>query len=831
MRLALAIALATARVAGAATFHAVPEVTVLVAPTNGTQMGTVSLANDGAAPLAVDSIVPDNTCDPTAVTALPLGPFTIAAHGMQAIAVGCTAQPAGMSRCTFHARDAAAQPLLDFSVACAYASATTLAASTGAIAFASSVTVGGSASQTLTLTNQGTPGQTIGKLYFEITDFEGDFTIGSPCNPDAADCNAGIAGLAAGATTPIEVECTPHTPGAHTAELYIITDSGQRLASPIELSCTGVTDPANPVILASPSLVELGAVEVIDGTGAGTVVIQNVGGGAGSLAISDIRIVDGGNGTALDWTTIASGQCSTTPCKLAAGQQMALAIGFDPSALGVRDATLLVSYTDTAARSISIPLRGTGLGATLQLVGPPAVDFGTLPIGIAQAVTLQLVNAGNRTVADVTLSGDGGAFTVAPSAVSIAHGTPAAITITCQPTALGTTTATIQAMAPDVVSGSPVSIAVTCKGGSSMLYASPSTLLLGEIRLGDMPAPRMIQLLGSTETIAAAHLALPSTNFMVVAPMLPAPAPLMLELAVTPMLETATSPLATLVVTPGSGEDLAIPVSGSVVSASYAVPPIAALGTYCIGQPTTSSTVTLTSTGTATLALQTPLLQAGNASPFELALISPTLYPELLAPQHGATIAVTPDRQTTAGTQMDNLIWTTDVAGMTTAQTKVTAEFVDSGGAIAPAALGFGNVPIHTMTPGQRVTVQNCNNSATLRLDVPHVPLPFSLDTPGDFPRTLMPNETVSFSVSFSPLMTGPFAATITITSETLTMPLSVALAGIGITDPIDVDAGIPIAPPGTTSFYACGCTGPGAPIHGWPVVLAMLVVVRRRRR
>ena len=180
---------------------------------------------------------------------------------------------------------------------------------------------------------------------------------------------------------------------------------------------------------------------------------------------------------------------------------------------------------------------------------------------------------------------------------------------------------------------------------------------------------------------------------------------------------------------------------------------------------------------------------------------------------------------------MDDLIWTTDVAGKTTARTKVTAVFVDSGGAIAPAALGFGKVAIHTMTPGQRVTVQNCNNSDSLRLDAPHIPLPFSLDTPGDFPRTLMPNETVSFSVSFSPLMTGPFATTMTISSTMLPVPLAVALAGEGITDPIEVDAGIPPIVPGSTSFYACGCTGPQAPTHGWPVVLAVIAIVRRRRR
>ena len=824
MRLALALVLATARVAGAATFHAVPEVSVITAPVNGTQPGVLALANDTDAPITVDKLVLDNTCDP-AITAMPLASFTVAAHDSQAIALACKAHAAGIARCMVHARDAASLPLLDFEIACIYASATTLDASTTAISFPDPVAVGGTAAQTITVANHGAALETIGKLYFQLTDLAGNFTIGSPCNPDARDCTAGVAGVPVGSSTTVAIECTPHTPGVHTAQLDIATDSGQHLAAPIALTCTGVTDAASPVILVSPTPIALGDIEVLGGIGTAALAIQNVGGGGGTLAISDLRILDAGNGAALDWTYIASGKCSGAPCKLAPGDQLRLAIAFDPSALGVRDATLLVSYVDTVARTASIPLRGTGLGATLQLVGSSSLDFGTLPIGVPQAVTFQLVNTGNRTVTDVTLSGDGGAFTLAPKTVSLAHAVRTTITATCQPTTLGPTTTTFQATAPDVLAGPPVAITVTCKGGGMALYATPSTLQLGELRVGDTVPDRVIQLLGTGTTIDAAHLALPTPNVAIVAPALPAPTPLALQLQITPTMETVLDPLASVVVVPGSGETLAIPVSGSVVTAAYAVPPIAALGTYCIGQPTTSSAITLTSTGTATIALAAPALQAGNASPFELALIAPTIYPELLAPLARATIAVTPDRQTVAGTQMDTLLWTTDVTGMTAATTKVTATFVDTGGAIAPAALGFGKVAIHMMTSGQRVTVQNCNTTDSLRLDSPHVPLPFSLDRPSDFPRMLGPNETISFSVSFSPLVKRSYVDAMTITSDTLAMPLTVALTGEGITDPLPPDAGTDARPSDT------GCCGTGrAPARGWPIVLALALLFRRRR-
>jgi hypothetical protein len=590
----------------------------------------------------------------------------------------------GIARCVFHARDVANQPLVDFEAACIYAADSTLGASTTSVTFPGTVTVGATATQTVSLTNQGTAGQVIGKLSFQLTDLAGNFAIGSPCNPDARDCTAGIAGVPNAGSTDVEIECTPHTPGLHTAKLYVATDSGQRIGTPISLACTGVTDPVNPVFLASPTPVELGGIEVFGSNGTGAVTLANVGGN-GTLVIRNLRVLDAGNGAAVDWMFAASGQCAGVPCNLTPGQSVKVTLGFDPSALGVRDATLVVSYTDTALRDRSIPLHGTGLGGTLQLIGPALIDLGTLPLGVAQSVTVQLVNSGNETLDGVMLSGDGGAFSVAPKQLSLAHAVPTTITITCQPTVAGPVTTVIQASSAKAVSGSPIAIAVACRGTTSPLFAMPSSIQLGEIRVGQAPLDHVIQIMGAT--IDAVHLASATPDLMLVVPTLPAPSPVDVTLQATGQTEGA---LPAIIVEPSSGDPLEIPVNGAVVTASYTVPPVAALGTYCIGQPTTATTLALTSTGTATISLAQPALAAGGASPFELALIAPTLYPELLAPKLTATVAITPDRQTVAGPQIDQLTWTTDVATMPTATTKISAVFVDSGGVIAPAALAFG---------------------------------------------------------------------------------------------------------------------------------------------
>src|SRR5262249_57187406 len=94
----------------------------------------------------------------------------------------------------------------------------------------------------------------------------------------------------------------------------------------------------------------------------------------------------------------------------------------------------------------------------------------------------------------------------------------------------------------------------------------------------------------------------------------------------------------------------------------------------------------------------------------------------------------------------DTLTWTTDVDERTSPTTKVTARFVDTGGAIAPPLLDFGRVPVHLfIDDGQRVMIQNCNTTV-LELDAPSIKAPFSIDSP-NFPKKLHPNETPTFSL------------------------------------------------------------------------------------
>nr|HEX4314020.1 choice-of-anchor D domain-containing protein [Kofleriaceae bacterium] len=171
-----------------------------------------------------------------------------------------------------------------------------------------------------------------------------------------------------------------------------------------------------------------------------------------------------------------------------------------------------------------------------------------------------------------------------------------------------------------------------------------------------------------------------------------------------------------------------------------------------------------------------------------------------------------------------------DVASAPSATTLLTAEFIDSGGAIAPTALSFEDVHVHVYTTnGKSVTIQNCN-SGVLELAAPTVPAPFSIDSP-NFPSQLAPGETATFTVGFHPTKVDVFVADLLIRSPQLPgAPLVVHLQGAGITEtPPGMDGGSGNGATGSTSFYACSCNS-NAPGGGIPIVLALFAITFRRR-
>ncbi len=795
-----------------------PAVAVIQAPGNG----STTLDNGGTQPVFISKITTAASCD-SSFMAMPPS-FTLAVGSGQVITFLCpTTLGTPMKRCTFTFDDGQGMPIISFEGVCEYAAMANLTPDMTTIDFGS-VAVGTTVTKTVHFNNPSPT--TITELSFESTDPLGDFLVGSPCNPHARECDATVSPISQNGTGSFDVACSPQSVGAFTATLFMDTDTHQLLSTPIALTCTG-TAVQNPVIAINPSSIDAGSVDVLGMQGSGDLVITNAGGG--TLQITGLQIVDTGTGAALDWTSTVTNTCSI-PCNLAGSEELDVHVVFDPSAIGVRDASLVVSYIDTADRTMPVPLDGIGLGATLSLVGNnPMIDFGTVQVGSASPVTFQLANAGNRNLTDVTLgvSPTGPPFSLSAMTTMVSDTQPTTITATCMPTAAGMFMTTFTADAPDTFMSPPISIAAKCQGSTQALFSMPTTISLGEVRTGTAAVHVTVMALGTGVTIESAALEIPDApNLVLTPPSLPAATPVSLDLVVTPTTDGDLTNHLDVTASPNS-DMLQIPITGKVVTASVFAPATATLGTFCVNQPTTGQAMALASTGTATVELGKPVLALAS-SPFELELTSPSSYPSALPAMTDATVEITPKPQTVAGTQQDDLVWSTDVAGEMMVRTTLSAVFVDDGGAIAPSALAFGKVVVsHVDRPnGQRVTLQNCGTAA--------IQLSSQLDSPftiegTSVPTVLAPSESATISVGFHPQMVGTYSGNLTLTIRDAS-PLVVALTGEGVNAASDGDAGPSNNEVSTTSFYACGCHSFDA-AGGVPLALVWLVLRRRRTR
>ena len=365
----------------------------------------------------------------------------------------------------------------------------------------------------------------------------------------------------------------------------------------------------------------------------------------------------------------------------------------------------------------------------------------------------------------------------------------------------------------DTLSTQPLLVTATCEGTTGELAANPPAVLFGDIRLGGPPVKRTVQLVatGAPLTLTGQPQLASANADLAVGTYSSTTTPATFDVTFSPPAGSGAegTMTTTVLVADTDGDTLEIPVSrsdrrvrrstsrlrSSSVRSASANRPRRRSCRSCPRGPRRSRS--------------RPRRSRISPSPFQLDLAAPMQYPAVIGPSGGAArVAVTPKRQTSVGTVSDTLTWHTDVDDRPTADTTVSALFIDRGGAIAPRSLDFGEVTVHLFTEnGRRVTIQNCNDTP-LQLDPPMVRTPFQIESP-NFPSMLDPNETVTFSVGFHPTRQGSTSDVLRITSPQLPgAPLEVTLVGFGKTpDTIGPDGGTGSNGFDDTSFYACSCT------------------------
>ncbi len=658
-----------------------------------------------------------------------------------------------------------------------------------------------------------------------------NFTIESHGCTGVQTCNVSLdIGGTGSDTVPTTIRCTPTSPWTKSAQL-VVTSNATNTPTSASLTCNGV----GPDIKITPTSLDFGTLRL--GLDADLpVTIENLGNANLNYSLAVMGLSD-----------YAPSPACSSGCILGPTESTQHLINFAPTQIGTRNASLVVTSNDPMSSTSAVSLTGIGGGGVLTLVQPSSgmLPFGTIPVGTASAPQMIVVrNDGNMNlkIETVELSASPAfdlAGTIPPPEIILAPTQTYVLDATCTPPDTtdysGTVTYTSDAPVDSVRL-----VLVTCIGIDSDLAAMPAPIAFDATRVGDSDTVHVtISNISGGTTQVQGLVAAPGVFTVVNAPTLP----VTLAAGDDTELDVRFTPTAdgdvpgTLTIDGSTGDPLVVTLLGPGRVASFTVSP----DTYDFGMVCAGSTAikrfSVTSTGSADFEIDLPGLVDPDVA-FDLAMVDPQMdqYPCTVTPSGTVTVDVTasPSSSSASGT----LTLRTDVDPAGDVDVPLSIISISSGVGVGPALVDFGPVLVDGISTPQEVGLANCNTEPLLVS---------SVDVIGDDAAafavggTLPPPDlsvpvtgSVRWTVVFRPDREGSHSASLRIMHAAGTS--LVPLEGFGSTGDQDAGPGGEDAGAGldTTSYYACWCrTGKGGtdPVAAAPIMLAFVLVLRRRRR
>jgi HYDIN/CFA65/VesB family protein len=343
-------------------------------------------------------------------------------------------------------------------------------------------TVGGSLSDTFTLTDDGNAPVQISSVTLPNAPFT---ATGLPSVGDTID---------PGQMVTVEIDFNPNQAGQFSDEIDVSTADGEKLKVGIGASAT-----LPGVLGISPATVDFGPVATMT-TATKSFTLTNSGGTP--VTINKSKPPLGGDFTA----TTALNEGTTIP----PGQSVTETVTFTPQATGPASAGTWAITGDDGSGLHDIQFIGTGVNPGVLQVSEPSIDFGSVKIGDTPAETFTVTNVGatNVTITDSTPP-IGGAFSAVSQLTKgtvIAPGGSVSETVMFAPTSAGAATPDSWSITGDDASGPHV---VRFRG-SGIATAATTTTTTTPPPTGSRPqrpavpqAPRLAP--GVTTTAGLAH--------------------------------------------------------------------------------------------------------------------------------------------------------------------------------------------------------------------------------------------------------------------------------------------------------------------------------------
>jgi hypothetical protein len=625
-------------------------------------------------------------------------------------------------------------------------------------------------------------------------------------------------------TTPpyqVGLTCTPSAPGLRFATLNV-TSNATGGTSTDTLQCNG----AAPQVSVSPPSISYGVVHV-NNTAHANLTVSNTGG-------ADLHLTaftfDGANPS--DFATSAC----VAGCTIPPGKNVVADVTFTPPVRGVRGANLHVHSDDPTNSDVAVALDGTGGLPVMAITQPSSrmINFGGIPVGMtSSAVTVTVQNQGELAlnINTATLSPAEYAKTGPATPIQLSPIATAQWSITCTPDSATTFPGMFTLTGDDPMTPSD-SVQLSCMGINSNITATPNPLAFGDVRTDRMSTKTVT--FKNVGALAVTINSAPVTGAGFT-PAVQGSLPRTLNQNDTLLVDVTFAPPAdmaysgTLELHDNTGATAAsVALSGDGRMPVYTVAPTTVdFGSRCVAQAD-SQDVMLTNTGDAHIQLTSTAISGGNGV-FVIANGN-VITPLDLAPtaSHTVTVVGTAAQGSAAG----SLVLTTDVNAMMTTNVSLSMMGTQSGVVANPASVDFGALTIGVASSPTTVTIINCS-SKTLTVMGFAVSgtdgAAFQATGPSSASIPIGGNET--WNVVFTAQHAGMHTAQLELHNDGATDPLVVPLTGNGNPMMTGGDGGVDGGSvPKSTSYYACACRS-SSPAGGAPILLALALVLRRRRR
>jgi Abnormal spindle-like microcephaly-assoc'd, ASPM-SPD-2-Hydin len=427
--------------------------------------------------------------------------------------------------------------------------------------------------------------------------------------------------------------------------------------------------------------------------------------------------------------------------------------------------------------------------ATGQLtVNPSPETFGSVQLGNSMSKSAVLSNAGNSslTIFQATVSGTGFSLSGLSMPLTLAPGQAVSVTTTFAPQSSGSTsgglslTYTIQkAKLHGKGSPSSISTVTTSLSGTGtnpgQLTANPNSLNFANVQVGSSQTQSATLTNSGGSSLTVSQATLTGSSFILSG--LTSPLTLGAGQSVTFSVVFAPPSAGTFsgnvaFTSDGSNPSMNLPLSGTGVTQGTLTlnPTSLAFGNVQVGN-NTSLSETLTNTGVSSLTISAATASGSGFSlnglslPLTLTAGQSTSFTVLFSPT--ASGAASGSVSITSNGSNPNLSIPLSGTGVTP-------------GVLAanPTAVAFGNVQVGnsaslsetlTNTGGSSVTISQVSSSAAA----------FSISGL-TLPLTLTPNQSVTFTASFTPISAGAASGSLSVASNASNSPLSIALSGTG---------------------------------------------------